>query len=173
MRRLVKIFPPLTIIAMLSAACVHAEKTEIDVARPDAARFGESLDAMAPTFADACDNHEVRGLELAALPIATTSHIQVDCRGFYHAGAERLAEFVFADDSLVFVWVLTSAEEEPALLERLIASYGTPTHDTALFAAFADNNLALRRDIPELLYYSEAVAPLYRGWFDQSAAGGQ
>ena len=48
--------------------------------------------------------------------------------------------------------------------------YGAPTHDTAMFTAFADHNAALRRDIPEFLFYSQSIAPMYRGWFDQMAA---
>ena len=31
-------------------------------------------------------------------------------------------------------------------------------------------NDALRRDITEFLYYGDAVAPMYRAWFDQMAA---
>jgi hypothetical protein len=93
----------------------------------------------------------------------------VDCQGLFHAGSGRLAEFVFADDSLAFVWVLTTAEEEPKILDALLETYGEPTHDTPLFVAFTDAFVALRRDTPELLYYGEAVAPVYRAWFDQSA----
>ena len=171
MRRLVKLFAPLLFIAPPLLGCVHAEGTHSNVAPPAIAEFGQSLTAMTPKFDSACERYEIRELDPASLPIAQNSHVQVDCDGFRHAGSTRLAEFVFADDSLAFIWVLTGAEEEEALLQQLKARYGQPTHDTALFVAFADDNLALRRDIPELLYYAEAVAPLYRGWFDQSASG--
>ena len=169
MRPLFNSFLFFTLIALSSSGCVHAQPGQIDVGPPASARFESSLAAMTAEFDARCQTYDVRELDLASLPIAETSHVQVDCHGFSHAGGERLAEFVFADDSLVFMWVLTSAEEEAALLKALLASYGAPTHDTPLFVAFADDFLALRRDIPELLYYSETVAPLYRGWFDQSA----
>ncbi len=170
MGRLSTLFASLLFISSTLLGCVHAQSTQVNIAPPDIANFGQSFAAMTPHFDRACDRYDVRELDPASLPIAQNSHVQVDCEGFRHAGGTRLAEFVFADDSLAFIWVLTTAEEEAALLKQLKAKYGQPTHDTASFVAFADDNLALRRDIPELLYYSEAVAPLYRGWFDQSAS---
>ncbi len=169
MRRLLKLFLPLTLIAVPLVGCVHAQAMNANIAPPDSAQFGSSLAAMTNEFATKCERYDVRELDPAQLPIAETSHVQVDCHGFSHAGGKRLAEFVFADDALAFIWVLTTAEEEETLLKQLKATYGQPTHDTPLFVAFADDNLALRRDIPELLYYAAAVAPLYRSWFDQSA----
>ncbi|MEO0974675.1 MAG: hypothetical protein AAFX85_16420, partial [Pseudomonadota bacterium] len=105
-------------------------------------------------------------LEPAALPIARESHVQLDCHSFVHAGGRRLAEFVFADDALVFIWVLTSAEEEPALDAALRTAFGAPSHETPGFFAFVEHRVALRRDKPELLYYGEAVAPMFEAWFD-------
>ncbi|WP_300529110.1 hypothetical protein [Maricaulis sp.] len=137
---------------------------------PAAIEFGASPDALSSAFDDLCESYQVHQLDPAELPIAQHSHIQVDCRGFAHAGANRLAEFVFADEALAFVWVLTEAEEEAAHLAALQQRFGTPTHDTAMFVAFADDNVALRRDIPEFLYYGEVIAPMYRGWFDQMSA---
>ena len=152
-------------LALFGTGCAtaYAEGTAL----PANVSFGASLEAMTPVFDRLCDDRDVRTLDPADLPVAETSHVQVDCRGFDHAGAERLAEFVFADDSLVFIWVLTDAAEEATHLAALRAAHGTPTHDTPVFVAFADNNVALRRDEPEFLYYGDAVAPMYRAWFDQ------
>lgn len=156
--------------AALAALTFSAASSASDLSAPDAFTFGSGLDAMTSTFATLCERHDVRELDPAELPIAQSSHVQVDCHGFSHAGDTRLAEFVFADDALAFVWVLTRAEEEAGFLERLTADMGTPSHDTPMFVAFADYNMALRRDIPEFLYYGDHIAPMYRAWFDQMAA---
>ncbi len=82
-------------------------------------------------------------------------------------GGERLAELVFADDALAYVWVLIDAGESAAMRSAMEAQFGAPTHDTEMFTAFADNHAALRYDPPEFLYYGAHVAPMYRDWFDQ------
>lgn len=161
----------LTLLA--SSGCSLAQEPQPAtpaIAAPVIMQFGASLDALRANFSEACETHDVRELDPAELPIATTSHVQVDCHGFEHAGSARLAEFVFADDALAFVWVLTDANEEAVLRAALEASYGTPTHDAAGIIAFADNHTALRRDVPELLYYSAEFADTYRAFFDQMAA---
>ena len=157
----------LLLSALSLAACASAQADDLDL--PTDVEFGASLATLTPAFDTLCTTHEVRTLDPADLPIAQTSHIQVDCQGFDHAGANRLAEFVFADDQLAFIWILTEASEESMHLAALTARFGSPTHDTPVFVAWADDDLALRRDTPEFLYFGEAVAPMYRAWFDQMA----
>lgn len=152
----------------LTAAPAAALADSLDL--PPGIEFGASPATLTGTFDELCESFQLRQLDPAELPIAQESHVQVDCRGFSHAGADRLAEFVFADDALAFIWILTEAAEEPTHLAALRQRFGTPTHDTPLFVAFADDQVALRRDVPEFLYYGEAIAPMYRGWFDQMAA---
>jgi len=136
---------------------------------PDAARFGASLDEIQPLLDAACTSVTIRELPLEEMPIAQTSHIQADCTGLDHAGAPRDAEFVFADDALAFVWVLTGAGEAEALRASLEAAHGDPSHDLPPATAFTQARLALRHDTPELLYYGAHIAAMYEGWFDQMA----
>lgn len=156
--------------AALIATSACATATASDLTLDDSIRFDASLDELRPVFDASCASWEAVTLNPAELPIAQTSHVQVNCQGFRHAGADRLAEFVFADDSMAFVWVLIDAGELDGFAQDMRGVYGAPTHDTAMFTAFADHNAALRRDIPELLFYSRSIAPMYRGWFDQMAA---
>ncbi|WP_304073785.1 hypothetical protein [Maricaulis maris] len=137
---------------------------------PDAARFGSSLDVIRPLLDAACSALTIRELPLEEMPIAQTSHVQADCTGLDHAGAPRDAEFVFADDALAFVWVLTDAGEADVLRASLEAAHGAPSHDLPPATAFTQARLALRHDTPELLYYGAHVAPMYEGWFDQMAS---
>ena len=156
--------------AALIATTACATATASDLTLDDNIRFDASLDALRSVFDASCTSWQAVTLDPAELPIAQTSHVQVNCQGFQHAGGSRLAEFVFADDSMAFVWVLIEQDELDGFAADLRGIYGEPTHDTAMFTAFADNNAALRRDIPEFLFYSHSIAPMYRGWFDQMAA---
>lgn len=162
----------LAAVAMLAipVAGSNAMLAEPGVNRPVEFEFGRSVEHMRATLQPVCDTLEIRQLDPADMPIAQNSHTQIDCQGFDHAGKPRLAEFVFADDALAFVWVLTGADEADALRAGLEVEYGVPTHDTAMFTAFADDYVALRHDTPEFLYYGEHIAAMYRGWFDQMAA---
>jgi hypothetical protein len=153
-------------LPVMTSTAIAAEPS---VVTPAVFEFGSSVAHMNASLQSACETLDVRELDVADMPIAQNSHTQIDCHGFDHAGQPRLAEFVFADDALAFVWVLTEAEEAPVLRAALEAEFGTPTHDTSMFTAFADNNVSLRHDTPEFLYYGEHIAPMYRGWFDQMA----
>ena len=161
----------LTALALFaSPACATNPATSgPDVTLPAVIEFGAGVAAMQASLAPFCSSLERREMDVAELPVARLSHTQLDCAGFAHAGGERLAEFVFADDTLVFVWILTTAAEEGALTAALTGEFGVPTHALDGVFAWTDDHVALRRDTPELLYYSEAVAPQYRGWFDQMA----
>ena len=116
-----------------------------------------------------CSEATTRTLSVDELPLATTSHVQIDCDGFDYFGAARRAEFVFADDALTHVWILVEAEDLAPLQARFETEFGAPDHATEGFTAFNAHNAALRRDIPEALYYSEAAAPLFQQWFAGSA----
>ena len=158
----------LALALLASTACAHAAASDVDL--NTSIRFDASLEELSPVFDQVCTSWEAETLNPAELPIAQNSHVQVNCQGFQHAGGARLAEFVFADDSMAFVWVLVEEGELDGFATRMRGVYGEPTHDTPMFTAFADNNAALRRDIPEFLFYSDSIAPMYRGWFDQMAA---
>lgn len=164
----------LTLIALATttlAACASAQTASPGPDQaPAVARFGSDLDTLQPMLEAACTTLTIRELPLEEMPIAQTSHIQADCSGLDHAGAPRDAEFVFADDALAFVWVLTGAEEADALRTALETAHGAPSHDLPPATAFTQARLALRHDTPELLYYGEHVAPMYEGWFDQMAS---
>lgn len=153
-------------LAVSACATVPAEPPRL----PEQFAFGATLEEMTPAFEKFCSTHEVRNRDVADLPVARHSHAQVDCHGFHHAGAARLAEFVFADGKMVFTWVLTEPSEHEQHLAALHQAYGEPSHTAPAFVAFTHHRVALRRDVPEFLYYGEDVAPMYQAWFDQMVA---
>lgn len=132
---------------------------------PDGFHFGAAPDAH--DFGAMCSSHMVRELDPAEMPLAETSHVQVDCRGFDYFGGDRLAEFVFADGALTHVWVLVEESELDALQAEFETLHGAPDREAPVFAAFFGARAAVRRDIPEALYYGEAAAPLFEAFFSQ------
>lgn len=136
--------------------------------RPDVIAFGANVNHMAQALDNKCTSITTRETQ-PFMPIHEKQH-QIDCEGFAYFGAARKAEFVFGDDSLILVWILTEKSEEAELEMAFKERYGTPTHETAAFTAFADDNAAVRKDIPEALFYSQAIADQYRAFFDSQAA---
>ncbi|MCF8880731.1 hypothetical protein L5876_12965 [Hyphobacterium sp. SN044] len=148
---------------MLSSILAALLLTSVET--PASFHFGAGQDAH--DFSTMCSSHTVRELDPAEMPLAATSHVQVDCEGFEYFGGSRLAEFVFADGALVHVWVLVEVDELDALQGEFEALYGAPDREAPVFAAFFGARAAVRRDIPEALYYGEAAAPLFEAFFSQ------
>ena len=146
---------------------LHAALTALALLYPLSAdiQLGGSEAANAPALDQLCASQTRRELDLADMPIAQTSHVQIDCDGFVFLSAPRLAEFVFADDRLTHVWVLVEPGELDALEAAFTAQHGAPTVTTDEFSAFFNARAAVRRDVPEALYYSEEAAPLFEAFF--------
>jgi hypothetical protein len=63
------------------------------------------------------------------------------------------------------VWIMTTAEDETALLKAMTEAHGSPTQHNDKFTAFTSGRTALRLDRPEVLFYSEKLAPRILPWF--------
>lgn len=150
--------------AIALGACATAQ----DVSKPGVIAFGESSTVMTDALQSHCAEQNLREIDPPSIP-GVSSQVQIDCEGFSYFGARRLAEFVFGDDALTLVWILTKKSEEDALIAAFKDQYGAPSHDTPMFTAFADHRVAVRKDIPEALYYAPQAAEAFRAWFDQQA----
>jgi hypothetical protein len=75
-----------------------------------------------------------------------------------YQGKPRWAEFVIRDDSLEMVWIMTTKEEESAILERLKAAFGDPSQQSAKYIVFERYGAALRLDKAEVLFYAPDLA---------------
>lgn len=146
-------------IASLFAAALLSPALSADI------QLGADEAANAAAFANQCDSTDRRVLDPADMPVAEDSYVQVDCMGYAYLGAPRKAEFVFADGRLSHVWVLVEDSELPALQTEFEQAYGAADVDTPGFAAFYQARGAVRRDIPEALFYAEHVAPMFEAWF--------
>ncbi|WDI32993.1 hypothetical protein PUV54_07255 [Hyphococcus flavus] len=152
-------------IAIVLSGCATAQ----DVTKPAVLTFGASAADMTAALETHCTEQNLREISPPSMP-GVSSQTQIDCEGFSYFGAPRLAEFVFGDDALTLVWILTEKSEEEALIAAFKNAYGAPSHETTMFTAFADDCAAVRKDVPEALYYAPAASDGFQAWFDQQAA---
>ena len=140
-------------------------------AKPEVFRFGASVAEMELALTDRCESMTTRRIDPPFLEDIENEQLQIDCDGFPFRGQPRWVEVVIGDDAFEMVWVMMTAEEESSLLTAMVDAYGEPTHESADYFAFVDHRAALRRDIPEVLFYSEALAPEMREFFDEEIEG--
>jgi hypothetical protein len=139
--------------------------------KPAVVRFGVKLSDAEAALRPLCKKLTTRRIDPPFRVLRDIKHrqMQIDCDGFEFAGAPRWAEFVFADDILVMAWIMTSAQDEKSLLERMIKENGPPDQQNAKFTAFTKGRMALRKDVPEVLFYSERLAPKVLAWFGEKS----
>jgi tetratricopeptide (TPR) repeat protein len=142
-----------------------------DGLKPNVIRYGATVAEMQTALAGLCKTMKTRRIEPTDLPYVKVKQVQIDCDGFAFLGKPRRAEFVFRDDSLELVWIITSAEERASILRAMADANGAPTQRNNRYVAFANNRTALRLDRPGVLFYSERLAPHTRSWFEKPADG--
>lgn len=147
------------VISVFTVGLVAWASHQPSVKLPEVIDFGSPRQAMVQALQDYCSSIEEHTFDPPQVPEATT-HSQIDCQGFEYFGAPRLAEFVFADDELILTWILVDKSELAALETAFIARFGEPTIKSEDVTAFTDANAAVRKDVPEALYYADSVAPL-------------
>jgi len=139
-----------------------------DGLKPRSVQYGATVAATQTALMGACATSNTRRIEPPFLPDVKDKQMQIDCEGFQFLGKPRRAEFVFQDDSLEMIWIMTSAEEEDSIVKAMTDAVGAPTRRNNKYIAFTDNRTAVRRDRPEILLYSEKLAPLVQRWFETS-----
>jgi hypothetical protein len=148
---------------------VSTESETTDSIIPNIVDFGATVEEMKTKLEAICT--EVKAREIDPPFIVLRKHvkkeqIQIDCEGFIYFGKPRHAEFIFADNSLEMVWILTTEEDENALMEEMTSLFGNPTHKNELFTASSKGNVAIRTDFPEVLLYSKKITRDILPWFD-------
>lgn len=135
--------------------------------KPAVIRYGATVAETQAALANTCKSLTARRIDppFQILHDIKDKQMQLDCDGFPFQGKPRWAEFIFADDSLEMVWIMTTAEEEQSMLQTMTALLGAPTHRNRQFVALTKERAALRLDKPEVLFYSEKLAPRLLPWF--------
>jgi tetratricopeptide (TPR) repeat protein len=135
--------------------------------KPAVIRYGATVAETQTALAGACKSLNARRIDppFQILRDVKDRQMQLDCDGFQFLGKPRWAEFIFADDSLEMVWIMTSAEEEQDILRTMTAFLGAPTQRNSKFVVMNNERAALRLDKPEVLFYSEKLIPRVSPWF--------
>lgn len=138
-----------------------------DLILDDSICFDVSLDELCLVFDVSCVFWEVVMFNFVELLIVQIFYVQVNCQGFRYVGGNCLVEFVFVDDSMVFVWVLIDVGELDGFVQDMCGVYGVLIYDIVMFIVFVDYNVVLCCDIFEFFFYLQSIVFMYCGWFDQ------
>ena len=121
--------------------------------RPGVVRWGASVAATQTALRGRCASMVTRRVEPPFLDVIKDRQMQIDCEGFVFRGKPRHAEFVFGDDRLGMVWIMTEAAEAPDILADMTKAFGPPDHRNRRYEAFTAAGAALRLDRAEVLFY--------------------
>ncbi len=123
--------------------------------KPDSIRFGATVHQMETVLANLCKTLKTRRINPPFLSGIKDRQMQIDCEGFAFRGKPRHAEFVFGDDELKMVWVMTDPEERGALQQDMRNAYGAPNSINEKYVGFTVSRVAIRLDRAEVLFYAE------------------
>lgn len=126
--------------------------------RPTVIRFGATVVEIQTAVANSCQTINVREINPPFLDNVKQKQMQIDCEGFPFLGGARHAEFVFRDDSLEMVWIMTTPAEQESIRAAMHEAYGDVSVRNANYEAFVHARVALRVKPAEVLFYSEKIA---------------
>jgi hypothetical protein len=95
--------------------------------KPDSIRFGSTVKQMEMVLKTLCSTMKTRRIDPPFLDGIKDRQMQIDCEGFIFRDKPRHAEFVFGDDDLKMVWVMTDPKERVALEAAMRSAYGQPS----------------------------------------------
>lgn len=125
---------------------------------PDYLQMGASLEALQPVLEEAAEftyTQELDGKD-------PNAQLQIDCFGVPYAGFPRKFEARFGEGQLNMVWILTGKGEENRLRKLLVAEYGPALYTDNAWEAYNNWQVLLRKDKPEILLLTKALAEFYR-----------
>jgi len=155
---------PLAFSLLLAMPSVAAAQSA-DVTLPAVVEFGASLETMTQRLSEHCSEWTVRTIDPPFMPDVQDIQQQLDCTGFDYMGEPRFAEFVFRDGILEMIWMMVDADDEDRIIAAMRAAYETDgiyfegSEQAPRIIGFQDHNTAWRFEPPEVLFYSETIAP--------------
>lgn len=148
----------------LMASAASGESTE-RIEKPQEIVYGASVEETKSRLEKRCDRMNVRTFDPPKVPLAKISHSQIDCFGFDFMGEPRKAEFVFVDGKLQFTWVMVDADDQERIIAAMRKHYKADGLSNKAAIAFPEHRTAWRFEPPEVLFYSEEVAPAFERMF--------
>lgn len=129
--------------------------------------FDQSIDEVKAHLETACSDIILHQNQTLELPTATTSQVQIDCTDYAPMNHQGLTEWVFADNRLDIVWLLTPLSELNKVKNTLENDGIQPDYALDAMADFyLDRGFGIRYEPTELLYHSERLTPFYRAWLE-------
>lgn len=157
------ILASLASLSLMASASEHTDTSEIE--KPSEIVYGASVEETQGRLANRCDRMELRTFDPPKVPLAKSSHSQIDCFGFDFMGEPRKAEFVFVDGKLQFTWVMVDADDQERVIAAMRKHYKADGLSNKAVIAFPEHRTAWRFEPPEVLFYSEEVAAPFERMF--------
>ncbi len=153
----------------LAGALIAAPALAEEVTKPEVIMFGSTLEAMTEALAGECESMNLRPIDPPFLPDVEEIQQQIDCEGFDFLGEPRFAEFVVRDGILEMVWILVDADDQDRTIAAMREAYGADGMAAAGMIAFPEHRTAWRFEPPEVLFYSESLAPAFERSLEEAA----
>ncbi|MFC3093927.1 hypothetical protein DRW07_10630 [Alteromonas sediminis] len=148
----------------------HAVANPLTITENTFFPFGQKLSAVLTHLETHCTSVSVkRNLDLE-VPTATESQTQVDCKNYAPLKHDGLSEWVFADDSLDIVWVLSPMahlQHTKATLTQQGISADYSMGNMADF--YLERGFGFRYQPTEYLYFSDRLKPFYKQWLEHQS----
>ncbi|WP_339915839.1 hypothetical protein [Yeosuana marina] len=134
------------------------KNTAIDHKLPEFLNMGETLEKIKPSLIANSDFTSSKDLDGSD----PNADFQITCFGVDYLGFPRTVEARFGVNQLNAVWILTAKNEENRIRQALKSQFGAPVLVNEKWEVFDNWNVALRKDKPEILLLTEAVALEYK-----------
>jgi hypothetical protein len=138
---------------------------EASFTKPEVIIYGASVAEIARALNGVCISRQTRRINPPFQKDVAREQMQIDCEGFPFQNGSRHAEFVFRDDALMMVWIMTGKTEDAALEQAMTATYGSPKKRGRTYLEYKKGLAALRLDKHEVLFYGPAMAREIETWF--------
>lgn len=138
-----------------------APKYDTSVKLPNYISLGKDFNTIKKAFVKNSKIVEVDSL----IKKSTEAQIQINSFGVVYAGFPRKFEARFKDDKLNRLWILTTKNEEARIQRLLTQTFGDPIFINKNWCFYKNWTVALRKDMPEVLFASKEIAKRYKEKF--------
>jgi len=155
-----------TLVSFLALTNVYAGA--LNITQNTFFPFGQEMDKVLNHLEQNCSSVSVKkGLKLE-VPTASVSQSQIDCENYKPLKHEGLSEWVFADNSLDIIWVLSPMEDLETTKATLKEQQIDADYSMENMADFyLERGFGFRYEPTEYLYFSDRLKPFYKQWLEQ------
>lgn len=151
---------------LMAVSSFFALSGDFDTRIPGFIRFGETKTIIIPELQNVCTIDTIKEHQQVQLPTVQISQTQIDCSGFLYAGKTRKAEFIFSDNKLDLVRIITEAGEEQNFIIAYSQTYGEPSHKKNDITFFMKDGIGVSSNPSEILLISDRLKEPFRLWLE-------